>query len=55
MLRKWGLVLSAVGTPFVVMPLSNVLATRDFVLLVIGFGFVLVGIFFSIEAVAQRR
>ena len=55
MLRKWGLVLSACGTPFAVMPMASVLVQRDFILMVIGFGLVLVGIFFSIEAVAQSK
>jgi len=36
------------------MPLSSVLPQRDFVISVIGFGFVLIGIFFSIEALAKR-
>ncbi len=53
MLRKWGLVFSACGLPFAVMPLSRVLPQRDFMVSVIGFGFVLLGIFFSIEALAR--
>ena len=55
MQRKWGLVLSACGLPFAIMPLSSVLPQRDFVISVIGFGFVLVGIFFSIEALAKHQ
>ena len=53
MLRKLGLVFSACGLPFAVMPLARVLSQRDFIVSVIGFGFVLLGIFFSIEALAR--
>lgn len=53
MLRKWGLVFSACGLPFAVMPLSRVLTQQDFMISVIGFGFVLLGVFFSIEALAR--
>lgn len=53
MQRKLGLVFSACGLPFAIMPLSRVLPQQDFIISVIGFGFVLLGIFFSIEVLAR--
>jgi hypothetical protein len=55
MQRKWGLVLSACGLPLAVMPLQSVLAQSDFMMSVVGFGLIVIGIFFSIEALARQK
>jgi len=40
---------------FTMTPLSRVLNQTDFIISVIGFAFVLIGVFFAIESLARSR
>ncbi len=53
--RRIGFVVSICGMAFVMTPLSKVLDQPDFVTAVIGFAFVLIGVFFAIETLARGR
>ncbi len=53
--RRLGFILSLCGMMFAVMPLSVVLPKPDFIVCLSGFVFSLLGIFFTIEAVAKKR
>ena len=52
--RRLGFVIGGVGIMFVLLPLAKVLQTPDFVTVVGGFVFLLLGIFFAIESVAKH-
>ena len=53
--RRMGFIVSICGMAFVMTPLGKLLSPPDFVTAVIGFAFVLVGVFFAIESVARGR
>ena len=53
--RRIGFIVSMCGMAFVLMPLATTLPQPDFVVCSVGFGFVIVGIFFAIESVARQK
>lgn len=53
--RRIGFIVSICGMVFVMLPLGGVLGKADFVTAVIGFAFVIIGIFFAIESLARGR
>lgn len=55
MQKRLGFILSVCGLVGIVLPLARVLAQPDFVVCVVGFSFLLLGIFFTIESVAKRQ
>jgi uncharacterized membrane protein HdeD (DUF308 family) len=52
--RKVYLGLSLFGLVMILLPMLNVLSQQDFVVVTVGFGLLLVGIFSAIESVAKR-
>ena len=54
MFRVLCLAASLCGMMFIVMPLSTVLEARDFMVVAIGFGLLLFGVFFAIGSVANK-
>ena len=53
MQRRVGFIVSAIGMGFLLLPLSRVLETPDFMVCVVGVAFILMGIFFTIESVVK--
>ena len=52
--RRLGFVISGIGIMFVLLPLGKLFQTPDFVTVVGGFVFLIVGIFFAIESIAKH-
>ena len=56
MFNKWiGLLMSACGIPFVVLPFASVLPQAKFAVFVIGFGLVILGMFLTIARLDHSR
>jgi hypothetical protein len=53
--RRLGFVLSLIGMSFAVMPLAAILPKPDFIMLLGGLTFLLLGIFFTIETLVRDR
>ena len=53
--RRLGFIVSMCGMVFVLLPLATTLQYRDLVVCSVGFGFVLMGVFFAIESVARQK
>ena len=53
--RRLGFVLSLIGVTFAVMPLATILAKPDFIMVLAGLIFLLLGVFFTIETLVRDR
>ncbi|MBI3456712.1 MAG: hypothetical protein HY002_13120 [Candidatus Rokubacteria bacterium] len=54
MQRRIGFIVSISGVAFLLLPLSTLLPSPDFLVCAIGAAFIVIGVFFAIESVAKR-